>query len=56
MVLTLIAGKVFGLYNFFLFNYKLDFIHNVIQKTAKLCVSSIRHSYWCVEKTHGVCF
>ena len=31
-----------------------DFIHNVIQNTAKLCVSSIRHR--CVEKTHGVLF
>ena len=53
-ILTVIAQKSFGLYNSFLFSYKLDFIHNVTQKTAKLCVCSIRHK--CVEQTHGDVF
>ena len=53
-VRTSIARKVFMLQKKSYFNYILDLIHNVIQKTAKLCVSSVKHRR--VEKTHGVVY
>ena len=54
IVLTLTARTRIGLQNSCVLRYKLDLIHNVIQKSIQLCICSARHK--CNEKTLWCCF